>query len=82
LSAMFSFQTHPIAYGLLAAKPYDGADENGGRRFIGESQPQYLSRHPERSDFYQLFETHFDTYVRVYEERFEAQIENLSGAAG
>jgi hypothetical protein len=28
-------------------------------------------RHPERSAFYQLFETHFDSYVRAYEERFE-----------
>jgi hypothetical protein len=31
----------------------------------------YRPRHPERTGFYQLFETYFDSYVRVYEERFE-----------
>jgi hypothetical protein len=32
---------------------------------------QFAQRLPERSAFYQLFETHFDSYVRAYEERFE-----------
>ena len=34
---------------------------------------QYRPRHPERSAFYHLFENHFDSYVRAYEERFEPQ---------
>jgi hypothetical protein len=32
---------------------------------------QYRPRHPEQTEFYQLFEDHFDNYVRGYEERFE-----------
>jgi hypothetical protein len=45
----------------------------GGRRsgIVAESRSQYNPRHPERSAFYQLFETHFDSYIRAYEERFE-----------
>ncbi|MGA2263155.1 MAG: transposase zinc-binding domain-containing protein [Acidobacteriota bacterium] len=38
---------------------------------IAEPQAAYKPRHPERTGFYQLFETHFDSYVRSYEERFE-----------
>jgi len=39
---------------------------------LAEGLAAYRPRHPERSGFYQLFETHFDSYVRAYEERFEA----------
>lgn len=42
-----------------------------GRWVIAEAPAQYKPRHPERTGFYQLFETHFDDYVRAYEERFE-----------
>ena len=31
----------------------------------------YKPRHPENTAVYQLFEEHFDSYVRAYEERFE-----------
>jgi hypothetical protein len=44
---------------------------------VAESPSQYRPRHPERSAFYQLFENHFDSYVRAYEERFEPQSEPL-----
>ena len=47
------------------------ADGDAGGWIIAESPSQYRPRHPERSAFYQLFETHFDSYVRAYEERFE-----------
>jgi len=40
-------------------------------RIISESVPEYRPRHPEQTEFYQLFENHFDNYVRCYEERFE-----------
>ena len=32
---------------------------------------QYKPRHPERTEVYRLFQDHFDSYVRAYEERFE-----------
>jgi hypothetical protein len=38
---------------------------------VGEAPAPYRPRHPERTGFYQLFETHFDRYLRAYEERFE-----------
>jgi hypothetical protein len=47
------------------------ADDPGGS-LLAEAPAQYKPRHPKRSGFYQLFETHFDEYVRAYEERFEA----------
>jgi len=47
------------------------ADGLPGSWIIAESPSQYRPRHPERSAFHQLFETHFDSYVRAYEERFE-----------
>ena len=40
---------------------------------VAEPPPAYRPRHPERTSFYQLFETHFDSYVRTYEDRFEAR---------
>jgi len=45
--------------------------EDPGGWVIAESPPAYRPRHPERTGFYQLFETQFDSYVRAYEERFE-----------
>jgi len=38
---------------------------------VCDAPPVYRPRHPEDSVFYQLFENHFDSYVRAYEERFE-----------
>ena len=35
--------------------------------------PVYRPRHPERTAFYRIFESHFDAYVAAYEDRFEAQ---------
>jgi DNA replication protein DnaC len=39
---------------------------------LAQTPAAYRPRHPERAGFYHLFETHFDSYVRVHEERFEA----------
>jgi len=44
-----------------------------GAGLIAEAPIPYKPRHPERTGFYQLFEAHFDEYVRTYEERFEAR---------
>jgi hypothetical protein len=68
---MFSFRPQPITAGLLAIEPYDRAQQDSAGWMVAESPPQYRPRHPERSALYQLFETHFDSYVRAYEERFE-----------
>jgi len=76
LPAMF-FRPQLIIHGSFAGKTYYDADENAASRFIAESQSQYRPRHPERSAFYQLFETHFDGYVRAYEERFEPRSGSL-----
>jgi hypothetical protein len=65
------FRPQPIRSGLLATDPWYRAEEDAAGRVVAESRPQYRPRHPERSAFYQLFETHFDGYVRAYEERFE-----------
>ena len=72
MPAMF-FRPQLIILGSLAAEPYYGADEDAGGGIVAESPSQYRPRHPERSAFYQLFENHFDSYVRTYEERFEPQ---------
>ena len=45
--------------------------EDSGGWILAEAPAAYRPRHPERTGFYQLFETHFDSYVRAYEERFE-----------
>jgi hypothetical protein len=58
----------PVSYPGESSAYADGA---AGGWIIAESLSQYRPRHPEHSAFYQLFETHFDNYVRVYEERFE-----------
>jgi hypothetical protein len=67
------FQLRTIIPGLQAAKACLCIDRDAAGWIIAESPPQYRPRHPERSVFYQLFETHFDSYVRAYEERFEPQ---------
>ena len=71
MPAMFSFRPQPITAGLLAIEPYDRAQQDSAGWIVAESAPQYRPRHPERSALYQLFETHFDSYVRAYEECFE-----------
>jgi hypothetical protein len=38
---------------------------------VCDAPPVYRPHHPEFSVFYQVFENHFDNYVRAYEERFE-----------
>jgi len=47
------------------------AGEDPAGSLIAEAPAQYRPRHPEQTEFYQLFEDHFDSYVRGYEERFE-----------
>jgi hypothetical protein len=66
-----SVQFQPIIHDSPAGKPYYCAEEDSAGWIVAEFSPQYRPRHPERSAFYQLFETHFDSYVRAYEERFE-----------
>jgi hypothetical protein len=68
-----SFLPQPFILSSLAAVPYYCGDYNAESGNVAESTPQYRPRHPERSGFYQLFETHFDRYTRAYEERFERQ---------
>ena len=74
---MFSFRPQTITGALLATEPYDRGEEDAAAWIVAESPPQYRPRHPERSVFYQLFENHFDSYVRAYEERLEPQSEPL-----
>jgi hypothetical protein len=68
---MFSFRPQPITAGLPTIEPYDRARQDSAGWIVAKSPPQYRPRHPERSALYHLFETHFDSYVRAYEERFE-----------
>ena len=53
-----------IASGLVAG-------EDPGASLIAEAPAQYRPRHPEKTAFYRLFQDHFDSYVRAYEQRFE-----------
>jgi hypothetical protein len=62
----------PIGTPYASENPFFPADAPGGW-VISESAPQYRPRHPEQTAVYQLFENHFDSYVRCYEERFEAR---------
>ena len=39
---------------------------------VADPPAVYRPRHPERTAFYRLFQDHFDSYVRAYEERFES----------
>src|SRR4030042_5328554 len=47
------------------------AGEDPGGSLTAEAPAQYRPRHPEQTEFYQLFEDHFDSYGRGYEERFD-----------
>jgi hypothetical protein len=47
--------------------------EDLGAWIVAGPPTPYKPRHPERTAFYQLFETHIDSYVRAYEERFETR---------
>jgi len=59
-----------IAWPGAAEACFIPAEDSGGW-IVAESQAAYRPRHPERTGFYQLCETYFDSYVRAYEERFE-----------
>ena len=68
----------PFCHQPVIAWPCTGEDcfiaaEDPGNWILAEAPAAYRPRHPERAGFYQLFETHFDRYVRAYEERFEAR---------
>ena len=62
----------PTSLPDYAAIEIDDAIVRQAGLLLCEPPAQYQPRHPERTGFYQLFETHFDNYVRTYEERFEA----------
>ena len=47
------------------------AGEDSGGSLIAEAPAQYRPRHPERTACYRLFQDHFDSYFRAYEQRFE-----------
>jgi hypothetical protein len=70
------FQHERIIIGSL------GAEEDAEGGSVAEPAPQYRPRHPERSAFYQLFDGHFDSYVRLYEERFEGAIGTFTAGGG
>ena len=65
------FCHQPIIAWPGAAEACFIAAEDSGVWIIAEAQAAYRPRHPDRTGFYQLFETHFDSYVRAHEERFE-----------
>jgi hypothetical protein len=68
------FQSQPVILDAGETCFYADQDLDGGiaAECVAEATSQYRPRHPERTALYQLFETHFDSYVRSYEERFEA----------
>ena len=56
--------------------PYPPADryaplQDPGCCPLAEAPAVYRPRHPEKTAFYRLFQDHFDSYVRAYEEGFE-----------
>jgi len=66
----------PLRHQAIVVWPYASEDRSFHANdpagwMISECVPQYRPRHPEQTAFYQLFENHFDSYVRCYEERFE-----------
>jgi hypothetical protein len=61
----------PIITWPGAAEVFFIPAEDPGGWIVAEAPAAYRPRHPERTGFYQLFETHFDSYVRAYEERLE-----------
>jgi len=64
-----------LAWCHIAQAPFAAEDPAGS--LIAEGPAQYRPRHPEQTAFYQLFEDHFDRYVRAYEERFEPRSGSL-----
>jgi hypothetical protein len=68
-----SFRLQPIILASNAAEAYLCTDQGPNGGIVAEAPAQYRPRHPERTAFYQLFETHFDSYIRAYEERFESR---------
>jgi hypothetical protein len=68
-----SFCHSPISPRPGAAEACFIPAKDAGGCMLAEAPAVYRPRHPERTWFYQLFETHFDSYVRAYEERFEAR---------
>jgi len=68
-----SFCLQPISFRPGAAEACFCPVEDPGGCILAEAPAAYRPRHPEHTGFYQLFETHFDSYVRAYEERFEAR---------
>jgi len=68
-----SFCLQPISSRPGAAEACFCPAEDPVGGMLAEAPAAYRPRHPERIGFYQLFETHFDSYVRAYEERFEAR---------
>jgi len=63
---------------IVGPRPCEGQDAlyrgvDASACAVAEPPAAYRPRHPERTSFYQLFETHFDSYVRTYEDRFEAR---------
>jgi len=67
------FCHQPIITWPGAAEACSCPAENPGGCILAEAPAAYKPRHPERTGFYHLFESHFDSYVRAYEERFEAR---------
>ena len=66
----------PIPWQATIPSPCSQADwfeplEDPGCCPLSEAPAVYRPRHPERTAFYRLFQDHFDSYVRAYEERFE-----------
>jgi len=65
---------HPCRMDGLCAEVVEPShywEEPAAAWAVAESPAVYRPRHPERSPFYRLFETHFDRYVREYEQLFE-----------
>jgi len=58
----------PACCGIAQAR-FMAEDPAGS--LIAEAPAPYGPRHPEKTAFYRLFQDHFDSYIRVYEERFE-----------
>jgi len=65
------FYHQPIIAWPYAVEECLCAHGDQGAWIISEPAAEYRPRHPERTSFYQLFETHFDSYVRAYEDWFE-----------
>lgn len=61
---MFLCHQVVIAWPCAAEACFIPAEDSGGW-IVAESQAAYRPRHPERIGFCQLFEIHFDSYVRA-----------------